>query len=136
MRELDWRAWLARLATLWRSSLQVRTVAITVILSAVAVFIIGGYMSFTVGANLFDLRRTQLEGTSATATLTGQNFFDQAAEQLGSEDLDATMQDAAGAILAAASTTGETQFAILRTPGQDGAPTPTDIQFQIGRAHV
>ncbi len=128
MRELDWRAWLARLATLWRSSLQVRTVAITVILSAVAVFIIGGYMSFTVGANLFDLRRTQLEGTSATATLTGQNFFDQAAEQLGSEDLDATMQDAAGAILAAASTTGETQFAILRTPGQDGAPTPTDIQ--------
>jgi two-component system sensor histidine kinase MtrB len=128
MREFDWRAWLARLATLWRSSLQVRTVAITVVLSAVAVFIIGGYMSFTVGANLFELRRTQLEGTSATATLTGQNFFDQAAEQLGAEDLDATMQDAAGAILSAASTTGETQFAILRTPGQDGAPTPTDIQ--------
>lgn len=128
MREFDWRAWLARLATLWRSSLQVRTVAITVVLSAVAVFIIGGYMSFTVGANLFELRRAQLEGTSATATLTGQNFFDQAAEQLGTEDLDATMQDAAGAILSAASTTGETQFAILRTPGQEGVPTPTDIQ--------
>lgn len=128
MRELDWRAWLARLATLWRSSLQVRTVAITVVLSAIAVFVIGGYMSFSIGANLVDSRRSLLESTSANATLAGQDFFDQAAEQLGTEDLDVTMTDAATVILSAASTSGETQFAILRTPGQEGAPTPTDIQ--------
>ena len=42
MPDLDWRAWLDKLGRLWRSSLQVRTVAITVLLSAVAVFVIGG----------------------------------------------------------------------------------------------
>lgn len=128
MRYFDWRAWLDRLAALWRSSLQVRTVAITVVLSAIAVFLIGGYMSFSVGANLLDSRRTQLEATSANATLTGQAFFDEAVEQLSAEDLDVTMTDAAGVIASAAATNGGTELAILRTPGQDAPRTPPDVQ--------
>jgi len=128
MRYFDWRGWMDRLARLWRSSLQVRTVAITVILSAIAVFIIGTTMSFSVGTNLFDARRAELEATSANATLTGQRFFDEAAEEAGSDDLDATMYDAASAIAGAASTTGGTTFAILRTPGQDGTRAPADLR--------
>ena len=128
MRYFDWRGWVDRLARLWRSSLQVRTVAITVILSAIAVFIIGTTMSFSVGTNLFDARRTELEATSANATLIGQRYFDEAAEQVGTDDLDATMYDAAPAIASAASTTGGTAFAILRTPGQDGSRGPADTQ--------
>ncbi len=128
MRDFDVRAWLDRLAQLWSTSLQLRTVATTVVLSAIAVFVIGGYMSVSVGTNLFDSRRAQLESASANATLTGQSFFDQAAEQLSAEDLDATMIDAAAAILSAASNSGETQFAIIRTPGQEGAATPIDVQ--------
>ncbi|NYF11499.1 two-component system sensor histidine kinase MtrB [Leifsonia sp. AK011] len=128
MRYFDWRGWMDRLARLWRSSLQVRTVAITVILSAIAVFIIGTTMSFSVGTNLFDARRAELEATSANATLTGQRFFNEAAEQVGTDDLDVTMYDAAAAIASAASTTGGTAFAILRTPGQDGSRAPADIQ--------
>ncbi|MGX5680741.1 MtrAB system histidine kinase MtrB [Schumannella luteola] len=127
MRYVDWRAWTARLATLWRSSLQVRTVAITVVLSAIAVFIIGGYMSVSVGTNLFDARRTELEATSANATLTGQRFFDESVEQVGTDDLDVLIYDAARDIAAAASTPTGTQYAILRTPGQPGSPTPQDI---------
>ncbi len=123
MRAFDLRAWFETLARLWRSSLQLRTVAITVLLSGVAVGIIGGYMSFSVGTNLFDLRRTQLEGTSANATLAGQRYFDQAAEQAGVDDLDATTSDALRAIL---STTGTTQLALLRSPGQAGSPVPQD----------
>ena len=79
MPDLDWRAWLDKLGRLWRSSLQVRTVAITVLLSAVAVFVIGGYMSFSVGTNLFDSRRVDLTATSEKATLAGQRIFSEAA---------------------------------------------------------
>jgi two-component system sensor histidine kinase MtrB len=124
MRDFDWRAWLARLAHLWRSSLQVRTVAITVVLSGVAVAVIGGYMSVSVGTNLFDSRRDQLTATSENATLAGQRVFDEAAEQLGSEDVDVTLKDAADAISSAASSAGDPVFALLRSPGDDGATSP------------
>jgi two-component system sensor histidine kinase MtrB len=128
MRDFDWRAWLERLAKLWRSSLQMRTVAITVVLSGLAVFIIGGYMSWSVGTNLFDSRRADLTAISANATLAGQRVFNESAEQLGTEDLDLTMQDAADAITttASSSSTG-TEFAILRSD-QDGQRTPQEIQ--------
>ena len=127
MRYLDWRAWVARLVGLWRSSLQVRTVAITVVLSAIAVFIIGGYMSLSVGTNLFDARRAELEATSANATITGQRSFDESAEQVGTEDLDVTMQEAAVVIARAAYTSAGTEYAILRTPDQEGPRTPGEI---------
>lgn len=140
MREFDWRAGLQRLARLWRSSLQLRTVAITVLLSGLAVAIIGGYMSFSVGTNLFDLRREQLEQTSASATVIGQRVFDEAAEQGGGDDLEATMTDAATAIESAASSTGTTQFAIIE--GQRvrpeiqtlGLQTDTLISTQLRQA--
>ncbi|TAL44512.1 MAG: HAMP domain-containing histidine kinase [Salinibacterium sp.] len=128
MIEFDWRAWLERLAKLWRSSLQLRTIAATLALSSVAIGVIGAYMSFSVGSSLFDARRDQLTNTSETATIAGQRVFNNAAEQLGSEDLEVTMQDAAEAIASAASSTGGTSFAILRTPGQEGPRTPADIQ--------
>jgi two-component system sensor histidine kinase MtrB len=124
----EWRAWFERLAKLWRSSLQLRTVAITVAMSSLAVGVIGAYMSLSVGTNLFDARRDQLTNTSETATIAGQRVFNDAAEQLGSEDLEITMQDAAEAIASAASSTGGTAFAILRAPGQEGQRTPADIQ--------
>ncbi|MEO8095147.1 MAG: MtrAB system histidine kinase MtrB, partial [Pseudolysinimonas sp.] len=75
-------------------------------------------------------KRDQLISTSQNATLAGQSVFDNATEQPGAEDLDATMSDAALAIASAsASTTGaeassRTQYAILRSPGQAG---PSDI---------
>ena len=131
MCDFDWRAWLERLARLWRSSLQVRTVAVTVVLSGLAVAVIGGYMSFSVGNSLFDLRRDLLVNLSANATLAGQSVFDAASEQLDPEDLEDTVNDATFAILSAAgssiaSTTGSTQYAILVAPGQDRQAPVTD----------
>jgi two-component system sensor histidine kinase MtrB len=125
MRDFDWRAWLESIAKLWRSSLQLRTVAITVLLSGVAVLIIGAYMSISIGTNLFDGRRTQLTETSANATLVGQRVFDDAAEQLGPEDLDVTVRDAATAI---SSITGGAEFAILSAPGGAGLASRNDIE--------
>ena len=128
MREFDWRAWLSRVPRLWRSSLQLRTVTITVVLSAIAVFVIGGYMSLSVGTNLFEFRKAQLTATSENATVAGQRVFDEAAEQLGSEDLELTLQAAADAIASTASTTAGTEFAILRSLSESGPGNPQDIR--------
>ncbi|MGV8876555.1 MAG: MtrAB system histidine kinase MtrB [Rhodoglobus sp.] len=130
MPDFDWREWMQRLAALWRSSLQLRTVAITVVLSSVAVTIIAGYMSLSVGANLFDASREQLTRTSANATQAGQQVFDAADNGLGLEDLDVMMGDAARVIESVASSTGGTQYTIVRSPGQEGARVPTDVQSQ------
>jgi two-component system sensor histidine kinase MtrB len=130
MRYFDWREVVQRLAALWRSSLQLRTVAITVLLSSVAVAVIAGYMSLSVGANLFDASREQLTRTSANATLAGQQVFDAADEGLGLEDLDVMMGEAAGVIERVATSTGGTSYAILRSPGQEGARVPTNVQTQ------
>jgi len=123
MRYLDWRNWLRILVRLWRSSLQLRTVAITVILSSLTVGIIGGYMSYSVGTNLFDSRRESVLASSSRATLAAQGRFD-AVEDTDSVDLDSVM----GLALAAANQTASTPItiAILRTPGQVGPNTPVD----------
>jgi len=133
MREFDWRAWGDRTARLWRSSLQLRTVAFTVLLSSIAVFVIGGYMSYSVGTNLFDARKNELIATSENATLAGQRVFDNATEAVAPEDLEGSVADAAIAIRSVASTTQSTdsgvavpgtQFAILRVPGQTQSGPP------------
>ncbi len=123
MRYLDWRGWLRTLARLWRSSLQLRTVAITVILSSLTVAIIGGYMSFIVGTNLFESRRQAVLDSSSRATIAAQGRFD-AVEDADSVDLDSVMALALAAANQAAST--PTTIAILRTPGQPGPNTPVD----------
>ncbi len=122
MRWMGWRALVERLAGLWRHSLQLRTVAITVVLSGLAVTVIGAYMSVSMGTNLFDARRDQLLATSETAVVAGQSVIDGAAEQLESEDIEVTMTAAAGAIERSAASGGEIAFAILRTPGDSGGP--------------
>ncbi len=123
MRYLDWRGWLRTLARLWRSSLQLRTVAITVILSSLTVAIIGGYMAFVVGNNLFDSRRQSVLESSSRATLAAQGRFD-AVEDATTVDLDSVTALALAAANQAASS--PPTIAILRTPGQGGANTPVD----------
>lgn len=123
MRYLDWRGWLRTLARLWQSSLQLRTVAITVILSSITVNVIGAYMSFSVGTNLFEARRTQVELSSSRATVAAQSRFE-AIEDAGAVDLDDVMQRALEAASQVASS--PTTIAIRRTPGQGGPTTPVD----------
>lgn len=123
MRYLDWRAGLRKVVKLWRSSLQLRTVAITVILSSITVWIIGGYMSFSVGTNLFDSRRDQVLDSSSRATIAAQGRFD-AVDDADSVDLDDVMQRALEVASQAASTPAT--IAILRTPGEDGRNPPVD----------
>jgi len=132
MRYLDWREWLRTLARLWRSSLQLRTVAITVILSSLTVGVIGGYMSYSVGTNLYESRRQSVLDSSSRATLAAQGRFD-AVEDTDSVDLDSVTALALAAANQAAST--PISISILRTPGQGGPNTPVDrtLGSQAGR---
>jgi two-component system sensor histidine kinase MtrB len=129
MKGLYWRAWLERAARVWGSSLQLRTVVVTVLLTSLAAGVIGAYISFSVGTNLFDSRRDDLLVLSENATLAGQRVFDESAEQLP-EDAEALIFAAADAILAAASSTPGTSFAIRSAPGTDRSGPPIDFQLR------
>ena len=114
-----WRAWLRSAVNLWRSSLQLRTVATTVALSGVAVTIIGATMSISVGTNLFDRERAALILDSENATLLVQQVFDDAAEAVDPEDLEIVMFVDAPDMIASVASAGA-QFAILRPSGGTG----------------
>lgn len=118
MVRVDWRDWLSRLARLWRGSLRIRTVAITVVLSAIAITIIGAYISSSVSSNLFDQRLKQVTAEASTATTAAQRVFSQAQELSEDVDLETVEDNATTAIQSTVSST--TLIAILRSPGQSG----------------
>ena len=125
MPPLDWRDWLSRARRLWRSSLQLRTVAITVALSTVAVTIISGYMSISIATNLYEARKQQVLAEARQATATAQQVFDSSVTQTGTIDLETANSSAQTTIRSAGSNPGGTQYAILRTEGQQ---SPQNMQ--------
>ncbi|KQV24456.1 MULTISPECIES: MtrAB system histidine kinase MtrB [unclassified Microcella] len=121
MPPFDWRDWLARARRLWRTSLQLRTVAITVALSTVAVTIISGYMSLSIATNLYEARKQQVLAEARQATASAQQLFDSSVTQTGTIDLETANSAAQTTIRAASSNPGGTQYAILRSDGQSTA---------------
>lgn len=120
-----WRSLLQRARHLWRSSLQLRTVVITVFLSTIAVTIISGYMSISIATNLYEARKSQAIAEARQATVTTQQLFDSSVSSNGTIDVEAVNQTAVTTIPSVASSPGGTQFAILRTPGQTTSVTMT-----------
>jgi two-component system sensor histidine kinase MtrB len=118
MLRFRWRVWLDRSTRLWRESLQLRTIAITLALSVIAVTVIGLYVSSSVRSNLFDQRREQVVAEAGRATLAAQQEFTQA-EDLGSADLQSVQSAATEAIQRIVSTAPLVAF--LRVPGEPGA---------------
>lgn len=120
-----WRSLVQRVRHLWRSSLQLRTVAITVFLSTIAVTIISSYMSISIATNLYDARKTQAIAEARQATVNTQLLFDNSVSSDGTIDVEAVNETAQRTILGSTSSPGGTQFAIFRTPGQSTAVTMT-----------
>ncbi len=118
MRRYDWRAALDRLRRLWRGSLRLRTVAITVLLSALAVTVIGAYISTSVRSNLFESRKDQVVAEAGRAAISAQSVFTTAGEASEAQDLESVLDAAAEAIRTSVSTAP--LVAILRAPGQEG----------------
>ena len=127
MRYFDWRSWLRRALRLWRTSLLTRTVTITLLLSTLAVGVIGAYIAISVGNNLFDSRRDQLLAQAARATGTVQNAFNLTTGQGSTVNTEDATSTAYSDVLQSSANSSTTQIAILRTPGQSGPRVPIDI---------
>ena len=112
-----WREAPRRLASLWRRSLQFRTVAITLSLSGLAVLVIGFTISFTVASNLFQAQLDRVLASSSTATTSAQTLLyssdaaDRAAVQLVTSS----------AIQTITGVSGSTDLALFREPGAEPA---------------
>jgi two-component system sensor histidine kinase MtrB len=127
MRYFDWRKWLRRPVRQWRTSLLTRTITLTLLLSTVAVVVIGAYISLSVGSNLFNSRRDQLLSQAVTATTTVQGAFNLTAEQGSNLNIEDASSVAYTDVLQTTAGTASTQIAILRSPHQPGARVPVDV---------
>ncbi|MCU1470282.1 MAG: histidine kinase [Glaciihabitans sp.] len=132
MRDFDWRAWLSRLVRVWRSSLQVRTVAITIVLSTIAVGIIGAYVSISVGTNLFHSRTQQLLVQADRATSIVQSLFNSTNGPGSTTTTESAATTAYTDVLQSSSNTSGTFIAILRSPHQSGPHVPSDVATPPG----
>ena len=112
----EWRAWRERLLHLWRGSLRVRTIVLTVVLSALAVSVIGVLISSSVRSNLFDSRRDQVLAESGRAADQAQRMFTNAAELGDGVDVQATADSALDAVQRS---TTASYLALIRTARQD-----------------
>ena len=119
----DWRSIPSRVLHFWRSSLDFRTVAITVVLSGLAVTILGAYMSISIGNNLFDSRRDSIIAESSRAAVLAQSVFDSdlATTDTTRTDLEGLSATLPSTIRSSTTSPGGLGVAIYRTPGQQTA---------------
>jgi len=110
------RAWGQRLARLWRSSLQLRTIVATVALSAVASVAIGTAIAVSVSGLLFDARRDQVLTLSTNATIAAQRVFDSTPGE--DAEIDSILNEVMRTIQSAVATPEGTQYAMQLVPGQ------------------
>ncbi|TFD02715.1 HAMP domain-containing histidine kinase [Cryobacterium sandaracinum] len=124
----DWRDWPARIGGLWRSSLQFRTVTITVALSGMAIMVVGVYISASVGNDLFQSRLNQVLVDSNRATTAAQGIFDasDAADRVEVQ----TLVGSARTLITAASSSQ--MIAIFRSPGQDASTVAPQDSSSFG----
>ena len=101
---------------IFRRSIQARYVAASVILSTVALIAVGGFLSYSIGAGLFETRLQQVLKDSTRAVAEVQSTF----SAVTSTD-EATLQSLLNSVIPSleSSTTSETRdVALLRSPGQ------------------
>ncbi|MBI5161638.1 MAG: HAMP domain-containing histidine kinase [Micrococcales bacterium] len=122
---IAWRDQPRRLLHLWLRSLHLRAVVATVLLSSIAVTVIGGYVSTSVRNNLFDSRREQVVTQAGRATVSAEREFDPGTlDPSDPQALDKAQSNAQQAIQRSITTaSGTTLVALLRLPGQSGGDT-------------
>ncbi|WP_374007695.1 MtrAB system histidine kinase MtrB [Leifsonia sp. LS-T14] len=118
-----WRQLPSRLARVWRGSLQLRTVAITLLLTGVAILVTGVYMALSISNDLYQSRLDQALRDSSRATTTAQstlNASDVSSGDAGKNLLNTVLQSVQAS-------TSSRLVAAYRVPGQDtGVLAPPD----------
>ena len=113
----QWREIPSWLATAWRRSLQLRTVAVTVVLTGVAILVTGIYMSLSISNDLYQSRLSDALRDSSRATTVAQSTLN--ASDVSSGDAGKNLLDAA--LQAVQETTSSRLIAAYRVPGQSTA---------------
>lgn len=102
----------------WRSSLQLRVLASTLVLGLVAITLVGLYVTERMSAGLFDARRQQVLEEAARGAQQAQQYFDAStASSVGEVAL--VLEDVTSAQSTGGS--GEREVFLLRAPGQTGS---------------
>lgn len=116
-----------RIVHFWRASLQWRTVAITVVLSGLAVTIVATYMSASIGNNLFTSRLDGILAEASRANQLAQSIFesDLATADATRTDLESLGPSVNTAVRGSTTSPGSLGSALMRTPGQT---TPVIMQ--------
>lgn len=106
-----------RLARFFKRSLQARWVASTLVLSAIALVSVGGFLSYSIGSGLFDTRLQQVLKDGERAVVDVQNTFT-AASELDPVSLQ-SMMNTVVPNLENTSASDSRLVALLRSPNQD-----------------
>ncbi|MCD5347736.1 MtrAB system histidine kinase MtrB [Agromyces sp. H3Y2-19a] len=117
----SWREQPRRLAALWRRSLQFRTVAITLALSSLAIFVIGLYISFSVASNLFQNQLDESLGASNNATTAAQSILN-SSDASDRASLQALMNSTARTVQSVSGSTAIAYFRIDEEPNRVAPP--------------
>lgn len=118
------RRWLGHVLRVWRTSLQFRAVAITVLLSGLAIGSTGIYLSYSISDNLFQSRLTQVTGDTARATRAAQGYLN-AATVSTRQDMEEVMSSVRTAVRDASSSA---LIAVVRSPDQGASSlAPQDV---------
>jgi two-component system sensor histidine kinase MtrB len=112
--------------SLFRRFLQVRAVFSTVVISGIALTIVGGFLSYSIGGGLYSTRQAQVLAESERAVVEVQNTF--SSSSVSNEVALQTLMNTIVPSIESTGTTNSRRVALLRSPGQ---PTGQSLQSPI-----
>ena len=101
---------------LFRRYLQVRAVFSTVVISGLALTVVGGFLSYSIGGGLYSTRQTQVLAESSRAVVEVQNTF--SASSVSNEVALQTLMNTIVPSIETSGVTNSRKVALLRSPGQ------------------
>ena len=124
------RNWPRLLRSSWRSSLQFRTVTVSVAFSGLAILVVGVYMSVSIGNDLFQSRLSQVLLDSNRATSAAQSLFDSsdATDRVQVQNLLSSARTSISA------TSSSRLVAVLRVPGQESSTVAPQDSSTFGQS--
>lgn len=120
--------------SVFRKSLQLRAIALTVLFSSIALIALGGFLSYSIGNGLFTTRQNQIISEAERAAIEVQNTF--AAASVTDEVALQTLMNSVVPNLESTDSTGSRKVALLRSPNQGAlqvlqSPISTDLDPSI-----
>lgn len=125
----NWRAWPDNLVHLWRRSLRFRTIAVTIVLTALAILIAVTWTALAIQDDLFASRRAEVTEQALRATAAAQNVLDGADTQGDSAQIQSVWLGLRTVLQQQSSTD---MIATFRIGPPTGGPTSAAQNYRVG----